>query len=304
MPKTHGWMMLRWVGVFTLLVSSGGLAQAAEPQQPKAPQVDSFVYLPLVSRGGYVCPATSTNSYYQNVIYRAETPPIRPAEGHADKNFALRGFITITTESKALITGQADPQESHQPPQIGTIFTPDRVTNAAANITQVYHTYLWNWGTYPDPGSRGGEDSNPAVGVLGLGATPGEVLQAPTSYYEIAFVNNKHYQAFVMYADADTIALHYSAEDSVVNGYTVHIDNICTDPNLLALYNSLDGGGTGPRYTNTSFNMPYVEVGQAIGTARDNLVRVKVVDTGSTIEPRMCWNLWHWTAPGANGPCN
>ncbi len=296
-------MKTRWMTLLGLVAMAALLLPGKAPATA-APLGGATVYLPVIYRLVYTCPATSSNSYYQNVIYRGEVPPIRPAEQHGDKNFALRGFITNTVEAKTLISGQADPQEPNQPPQLGTIFNPDRVTTAAANITQVYHTYFWIFGIYPDPGQRGGEDANPAVGVLGLGAAPGEVLQAPTSFYEVAFVNNVHYQAFVMYADADTVALHYSAEDTVVNGYTVHIDNICTDPNLLALYNALDGGGTGPRYTNTSFNMPYIAVGQAIGTARDNLVRVKVVDTGSTIEPRMCWNLWHWVAPGMNGTCN
>lgn len=299
--KTRWMTRLSVIAIAVLLLPGNAPATAAGPTTP---QGGSTIYLPMVIRRVYTCPATSTNSYYQNVIYRGEVPPIRPAEQHADKNFALRGYITITTEAKTLISDVADPAEPHQPPQLGTIFNPDRVTTAAVNITQVYHTYLWNWGVPPDPGTRGGEDSNPPVGVLGLGAAPGEVIQAPTSYYEIAFVGGVHYQAFVMYADADTVALHYSAEDTVVNGYTVHIDNICTDPNLLALYNSLDGGGTGPRYNNTSFNMPYVGLGQAIGTARDNLVRVKIVDTGSTLDPRGCWNLWHWVAPGMSGPCN
>jgi hypothetical protein len=55
-------------------------------------------------------------------------------------------------------------------------------------------------------------------------------------------------EVIVLFADADTVALKYAREDSAgAQGYTLHIDRICTDPNLLALYNVLDNP-SGPRW--------------------------------------------------------
>ena len=55
-------------------------------------------------------------------------------------------------------------------------------------------------------------------------------------------------EVMIIFADEDSITLRYARGDSVTYAsYTVHIDKICTDPNLLALYNSLDVPD-GPRY--------------------------------------------------------
>ncbi len=306
MLKIRSWARAGLFMLLALVLSVGGLARVAA--QPNAPAtLIPRAYLPYVTNG-YACPTTSGNSYYQNIVYQEDRDwPVRPAYNHADKNFSLRGYIPNLIDAESLQSGQSDPLEPNRPPQLGTIFNPDRTTSATAGIVNVYRAYLWNWGTSPAPGTRGGEDSNPTVGVLGLSATPGEILQTPTSFYQIV---NGQYQAFVMYADADTIAIHYSAEDTASLGYTVHVDNICTDPNLLALYNQLDNP-SGARYTHQpysgwhgySYNMPYLALGQTFGTARYNEILVKVVDSGGTVEPRSCWNFWHWTVPGANGPC-
>lgn len=304
-------MKIRWMTLVSVIAMATLLLSGNTPATAAPEGGTSFVYLPFIRRD-YGCPTTSGNSYYQNIVYQEDRDwPVRPAYNHADKNFSLRGYVLNLVDPKTLQVDVADPAELHQPPQLGTIFNPDRVTSATAGIVNVYRTYLWNWGVSPDPGTRGGVDSNPTVGVVGLSTTPGETLQVPTSYYKIAEVGGTQYQAFVMYADSDTIAMHFTAEDTASVGYTVHVDNICTDPNLLALYNQLDNP-SGPRYTHQpysgwhgyAYNMPYLAVGQAFGTAHDTEIRVKIIDTGSTLDPRGCWNLWHWTAPGVTGPCN
>lgn len=303
-------MKMRWMTLLSVIAMAALLLPGRAPATaagPAAPQGGPMLYLPVIYRG-YSCPATSANSYAQNIVYQEDRDwPVRPAEGHADKNFSLRGYIPNLVDAEALQPGQSDPQEPNQPPQLGTIFNPDRTTSATAGIINVYRTYLWDWGVSPDPGTRGGEDSNPTVGVLGLSTTPGEILQTPTSAYQIV---SGQYQAFVMYADSDTIAIHYTAEDTASFGYTVHVDNICTDPNLLALYNQLDNA-SGPRYTHQysgwhtySYNLPYLAIGQTFGTAHDTEIRVKVVDSGGTVEPRSCWNFWHWAGSGVDGNCN
>lgn len=111
----------------------------------------------------------------------------------------------------------------------------------------------------------------------------------PISDYDIG----QGYEVIVLYADADTIALRYTREDSSGSqGYTVHVDNICVDVNLLALYNSLDAAD-GPRYEypNSSYNLPVLAAGQRFGTARSETV-VAIVDTGNFMDPRSSNEWW------------
>jgi subtilisin family serine protease len=101
-------------------------------------------------------------------------------------------------------------------------------------------------------------------------------------------------EVLVLFADHDTVALRYTREDSSAPpGYTIHIDNICTDPNLLALYNTLDDP-SGPRYQypNASYGLPNLYAGQSFGVARTSEVVVAIADTGSFQDPRSLDEWW------------
>jgi len=98
----------------------------------------------------------------------------------------------------------------------------------------------------------------------------------------------------VLFADEDTIALRYTREDSSgALGYTLHVDKICVDPNLLALYNSLDDPN-GPRYEypNHSYKLPNLPAGKVFGTARGAEVVVAIADTGMFMDPRSKHEWW------------
>jgi hypothetical protein len=113
----------------------------------------------------------------------------------------------------------------------------------------------------------------------------------------------------VLFADEDTVALRYTREDSSApSGYTVHVDNICTDPNLLTLYNSLDDPG-GARYTYVPpvgrpyvYDLPALPAGHPLGTARSRETVVAIVDTGAFMDTRSC-NEWWQIRPGYTGSC-
>jgi len=108
----------------------------------------------------------------------------------------------------------------------------------------------------------------------------------------------------VLFADADTVALRYTREDSSGSpGYTLHIDGICTDPALLALYNTLDAPD-GPRYQypNPSYDLPNLYAGQPFGTARQAEIVVAISDTGAFMDTRSC-NEWWQIRPGYAGAC-
>ena len=123
--------------------------------------------------------------------------------------------------------------------------------------------------------------------------TPGESLHVPESGYTIG----GGMQVIVIFADEDTVALRYTREDSSGSaGYTMHVDNICTDPNLLALYNSLDVPA-GPRYVYPqpdSYDLPNLYAGQSFGTARSTEIVVAISDTGTFMDLRSCNEWWRF----------
>ena len=168
-----------------------------------------------------------------------------------------------------------------------------------------YRVYNWNWAPSPDPGSRGDPITSYPVTALGLQTTPGEILHVPTSGYDIG----GGMEVLVLFADEDTVALRYTREDSSGSlGYTVHLDNICTDPNLLALYSSLDEPN-GPRYVYVppenrpySYDLPNLYAGQPLGIARSTEIVVAIVDTGTFMDPRSC-NEWWQIRPDYSGTC-
>ncbi len=261
------------------LLAAGGRAPQAEAGD------NYFLYLPLINKPG-LCPTSSANSYAAGgaLQYDQDIPP-RPAGAHADKALDLRGY-TGTTATLALVS--IGPVAPDQPPQLAALFNPNRLPTFSA----AYRANNWQWAPSPAPGIPGGPIIDWPVTVLGLATTPGEALQVPSSGYDLG----GGMAVIVIYADADSIALKYTREDSGATGYTVHVDHICTDPNLLALYNSLD---TGARYVyhgaadgNVDYNLPNLPALAVFGTARDTEIRVAIVDTGAYMDPRSCGDWW------------
>jgi hypothetical protein len=238
------------------------------------------------------CPVTSANQYRSGFAYQFDQDnPVRPAADHADKNLSLRSYALITDDlanNNLIDYGRDDPT---QPPQLSTLFKPHRFPGFN-NYYQVHH---WHWSDAPVPGYRADLITNPPVTAVGVQTTPGETLHTPVSGYDIG----DDMAALVIFADEDTVALRYTREDSSGSrGYTIHADQICTDPNLLRLYRTLDAAD-GPRYqfmTNEQrpyqYNLPELAPGQAFGTARQNEIVVAVVDSGTFMDPRSCDEWW------------
>jgi hypothetical protein len=285
---------------FTILFLST-ITVSSEP----TPLVDPVrrVYLPYITLH-LDCPITSTNVYAGGYATQFDIDnPVRPAYNHADKNIALRGYTANTdpTLRRYLIDyGVGDPALL---PQFHTLFSPPRY----ANLTGFYQAGGWLWDPPPDPGTRGDPITFPEVSALGLEAGQGEILYVPTSGYDIG----GGMEVIVLFADEDTLALRYTREDSSGSpGYTLHIDNICTDPSLLALYNTLDDP-SGDRYVYVppenrpySYDLPNIPAGYPIGTARnaaDNEVVIAITDTGGFLDPRSC-NDWWVGYPGSCPP--
>jgi hypothetical protein len=188
------------------------------------------VYLPLIQRQPpFACPTSSANSYASGTAYQYDMDdPVRPAQAHADKNLALRGYTPNTDAGlrRELVNYGAD--DPVMPPQFATLFVPARVPL----LSGFYRVHDWNWGPSPEPGSRGEPLTTWPTTALGLQVKPGEILHVPMSAYDIG----QGYEVIVLYADERRVTLRYAREDSAgARGYTVHIDGLCTDPNLLAM---------------------------------------------------------------------
>jgi hypothetical protein len=113
-----------------------------------------------------------------------------------------------------------------------------------------------------------------------MGVTPGEVLHLPDSGYSIG----SGYEALVLYATEDQLTLKYTREDHVVYGYTIHLENICVEPSLLALYQAWNDAGRG--------ELPALRGSQPLGRARGGEIGVAIRDTGSFMDPRSRKDWW------------
>lgn len=263
----------------------------AEPQGDVVP----VAYLPIVLvPEAFACATTSTNSYAGGPVFQYDTDdPVRPAYNHADKNIDLRGYAPNTDPSlvRELIDyGVGDPT---QPPQLATLFDPPQVP-AFADFHQVHD---WYWANSPAPGTRGGVLASPPVTAVSFTLPPNQPVHVPTSGYDIG----GGAEAIVLFADENSVTLHYTREDTAAVGYTVHIDNICTDPNLLTLYNSLDNVARNS-YPSPEYDLPALPTKQQIGTTGLGDMAVAIVDTGAFMDTRSC-NDWWQIRPGYTGSC-
>lgn len=226
--------------------------------------VTYYAYLPMVKRPEICGP---TGEHYEAISVNNWQPAEYPAESHPDLNLAIRGYILANEYLGLLDVGGSDPQG---PPQLATLFAAPRLPS----FTAAYRVYDWLWGC-----CRGDPIEEPPVTLLGLGATPGETIHVPSSGYTIG----GGYQVLVLYASQDRLTIKYTREDTIVGGYGIHLENICADPDLLALYQASNAAGR--------YQLPALRAGQALGRARSNFIGVVMRDTGF-LDPRWRYDWW------------
>ncbi len=197
------------------------------------------------------------------------SPTDRPAENHADLNLALRGYEPTTAPLRLVDYG--GPSDAHAP-QLPALFMDGRTPA----FPGAYRVYDWNWSS----NSRGGLIGAWPVTLLGMATTPGEVIRAPDSGYDIG----QGYEALVLYASETRLTLKYTREDNVIQGYTVHLENVCPEPSLLALYRQLNSQGRG--------RLPALRGGQVLGRANGGEIRAAVRDSGTFMDPRSRKDWW------------
>ena len=225
-------------------------------------------YLPLVVKVTGGCEAIPGAQYRSLDVDGPATS--RPAEDHADLNLALRGYeVTDAYRGLGIIEGGAD---DPQAPQLCTLFADRRTPDFA----RVYQVHKWDWGC----NCRGGLMTDPHATLAAWKVAPGEVLYLPDSGYDIG----GGYEALVLYASEERITLKYTLEDDVVSGYTIHVEDVCVEPSLLALYRAWDEAGRG--------ELPALLGGQPFGRALGTEIRVAIRDNGSFLDPRSRRDWW------------
>jgi hypothetical protein len=121
-----------------------------------------------------------------------------------------------------------------------------------------------------------------------MGTTPGETLHLPGRGPDIY---QGVYHALVLYASDVRITWTYTRYGFITTpsgGYGVHVENVCVDPNLVALYNQANAAGRG--------NLPALRGGQAFGRARSGEILAAIRDTGSFMDPRSRKDWWQGRA--------
>ena len=233
------------------------------------------IFLPFIMTAPPGCPTTSSASF--DLIPFVGARADHPDYLHGDLNLSLRGYA-LTSAALGLVdySGAVDPNA----PQLAGLFGPNRFPG----ISAVYQVNNWIWGC-GEHGCPGAAITNPEVTLAGLITTPGEAIhipeRAPNIYSGV-------YKAMVLYAEERRITLGYTREDTVATGYAVQIENVCVNPNLLALYRTqTDAGGW-----HVTGHLPALRNDQPLGTAFGTEIQVAVRDRGTYMDPRSRKDWW------------
>lgn len=264
-------LLLRLSTALLALLLFATLAPAAvtgddSPPDDIAQRIDEFVYLPVIFSTTRCTPVAGAG--YSTI------GTINPATGinmetHPDVNLAVRGY-KITDAFKGLVTygGDQDPKAPQLPWLFGDRRTPE--------FRNVYQVYSWDW----ERNRRGSVYTDPEVTLAGLATSPGEIIYVPDSGYDIGGGND----VMVLYASPTRLTLKYTREDNVIFGYTIHLENLCVEPRLLALYRASDAAGR--------IELPALTGGQPLGRAIGRAIGVVVRDTGAFMDPRSRRSWW------------
>lgn len=256
-----------WMLVFMSVTAivAVGMVRAEGDQNKK-------LFMPTVYGGPPPPPAPLNcdipNTNYTTIKIKGD-PLVVDAATHPNMNLGARGYVPVN-ESRKLVTYSSgdDPKAPQFPALFGDQRTPA--------FTTTYQAYRWN-NDFTQPI---GLETGWPVTVLGMGTLPGESIYTPDSGYEIAAGG---YEYLVMFAGPNDITLHIGSEDEFY-GYVLHIDGVCTDPDLLALYQQSNAAGR--------HHLPVLRGHQAFGKALTGEIQIAIRDWGGFLDPRSRNDWW------------
>lgn len=253
------------------------LAEVAPPSLANEVQAAAFVAaIPLAEAEPTAavlagCPVVSDRQY--GSIPVAGGGLEHPDSIHGDLNLAMRGYTPVEAEAVLVtINGPTD----GDPPQLATLFGDARTPT----LTQTWRVNDWDW-SCGENGCQGNPLSQVEVSLLGMQTTAGELLMAPSRGEEVYAGGVK---AIVLYAEENRVTLGYTREGGVANGYTIHIESLCVDPNLLSRYRTDNAAGRA--------NLPGLHAGDVIGSAAGDQIAVAIRDRGVFADPRSRKDWW------------
>ncbi|MFO7662148.1 MAG: hypothetical protein R6X18_06090 [Chloroflexota bacterium] len=255
------------LGVMTLIAGLG-LALITVSFGRAESDISNRLFVPMVS-GGQVATNTCNipNTRYESLSVSGPPITVDP-DTDPNLNLGYRGYEPVNASLTFVSYGPATDRSA---PQFPAMFVDNRVPA----FVKTYHRYRWDVGcncpvdTYsPWPAT-----------VLGLRTRPAEVIAAPNSGYDIGGGN----EFLVLYAGETGITLHIGRDDDLT-GYTIHIDDVCVEPDLLALYRRLHSAGRG--------ELPVLRGGQPFGRAVGDEIKIAVRDYGHFLDPRSRNDWW------------
>lgn len=236
---------------------------ALKPASRTKPPKIIFVLLPL-------CLLTCFSLFFPHPASAACNPPTDysgcPPELNPDFNLSLHDVTPVANPSPQDLSlyDYSHPIDSNAPQFTGIL-----QGTTSPQITSI-NTINPIMG-YDSPASWS------AITAIGLNTSPGQTVQLPKSGYDIG----GGYAATILYADANTISLHYGAESSIVNGYTLYLQNFQVNPQIVSMYNQ--SSANGQSVTLAAF--------QSLGIAQGDLI-VAIRDTGAFMDPRWRGDWW------------
>ena len=238
-----------WIAIL-LLIAATGVALAEDDASGKR------FYMPAVM---YQPPAMDCNVPGASFITLSIAgPPLTvDPETNPNLNLGARGYKRINAPLQLV---QLGPVHDEKAPQLPGMFG-DRRTPVFTNAYDA------------DPGSRWD------VTLLGMGTKPGELIYTPDSGYDIG----DGYEYLVLYAAETRVTLHIGREDEFF-GYVLHIEDVCVDPDLVALYRQAHAAGRR--------SLPALRGHDAFGRASGDEVKAAVRDWGSFLDPRSRNDWW------------
>lgn len=236
------------------------------------------VYLPIQFRSSPQGCEPIPEETYHAIPVEGLYPDTAPADLHPDLNLALRGYRENPTAQRGLVDYGGDYDD--RAPRLQSLYGDERWPG----IARVHQVNGWD-GSWPWV-YREDFITNPAVTLAGLVSTSGEKVHVPYRPAEVFHdtVTGRHYVAMVLYAAPDRITLKYTRDDHVITGYTIHLEGICVEPRLVALYNETNAAGRG--------YLPGLQFGQAIGRAAGSELGVAIRDVGRFMDPRSRKDWW------------